>query len=125
MPDANLESLVAYLRLNSQRFSLDALRQQLATQGYDAALIDEAINVYRGEASHTTGRGLSGWKVILGCLGGLVIGGLSFVSLLIGICGPKGDGTNTSPGYLGLAAFLVLLALACALYPFFSRRRTK
>jgi len=125
MPEANLESLVAYLRLNGQRFSLDALRQQLVEQGYDAALIEEAMTAYREEVSHTAGRGLSGWKVVLGCFGGLVVGALSFVSLLLGLCGPKGDGSTTSPGFLALAAFLVLLALACALYPFFAQRRKK
>jgi hypothetical protein len=123
MSDANLESLIAYLRLNGQRFSLDALRQHLAAQGYAPALIEEAITVYREEGSHTTRRGRSGWLVALGCLGGLVMGGLAFVSLLVGICGPKGDGSNTDPGYLLLAAFLVLLALVCALYPFFAKRR--
>jgi hypothetical protein len=125
MPEANVESLVAYLRLNGQRFSPDALRQQLMEQGYDAALIEEAMTAYREEASHTTRRGLSGWKVALGCLAALTIGALSFVSLLLGICGPKGDGSDTSPGFLALAGLLVLLALACALYPFFAQRRKK
>jgi len=124
MPDANVESLVAYLRLNGQRFSLEALHQQLVEQGYDAALIEEAMAVYRGEASHTTGRGLSGWKVALGCFVGLVMGGLALVSLLLGLC-PGGDGGANSLGpiLLPVAGVLVLLAFCAALYPFFAQRR--
>ena len=125
MPEANLSQLVGYLRHNSQKYSLDALRQHLLAQGLDAALIEEAITTYRAEGSLPPRPGLSGWKVILGCLGGLVMGGVSFVLLLIGICGPKGDGTNTDPAYLALAGVVVLAAFVCALYPFFAHWRKK
>jgi hypothetical protein len=123
MPDANLDSLLAYLRLNSQRYSPEALREHLVSQGYDPALVDQAMAEYRAGA---TPRGLSGWKVALGCLAGLIVGAAALVSLLFGICGGfEGNNTQPSPGFLALGAVLALLALGAALYPFFSKRRPK
>jgi H+/Cl- antiporter ClcA len=123
MPDANLDSLLAYLRLNSQRYSPEALREHLVSQGYDPALVDQAMAEYRAGA---TPRGLSGWKVALGCLAGLVVGAASLVSLLIGLCGGlEGSGSTPSPWFFVLAAVLALLALGAALYPFFSKRRQR
>jgi|SRR5919106_1007802 hypothetical protein len=126
MPDANLDSLVAYLRLNSQRYSPEVLREHLVSQGYDPALVEQAMAAYRDEAFHTTQRGLSGWKVALGCLAGLIVGAASLVSLLIGICGGlNANSDQPSIGFLALGAVLALLALGAALYPFFSKRRPK
>jgi len=125
MPDANLDSLVAYLRLNSQRYSPEVLREHLVAQGYDPALVEQAMAVYRDEGFRTAQRGLSGWKVALGCLAGLVVGAASFVSVLFGLCGPNGDGNTTSPWFFVLAAVLALLALGAALYPFLSKRRQR
>lgn len=122
MPEVTLEGLVEYLRKNDRKFSLDALRQHLIAQGCEPALIEEAITVYR--ASSPAPRPFSGWARALGCFAGLVVGVLSLVSLLYGLCGGVyGDGSKTSPWFIALAAILALLALGVALYPFFSLRK--
>ena len=126
MPEANLKNLVEYLRHNSQKFSLEALRQHLVAQGIDAAVVEEAITLYREEGSQPPRKELSGWSVALGCFVGLVAGGLALVSLLLGLC-PGGDGGSNSLGpiLLPVAGVLVLLAFAAALYPFYAQWRKK
>jgi hypothetical protein len=87
MPEANLETVITYLRQHGQEFDPEALREHLLAQGYDPSLIDHAMTVYREEGFQTARKELSGARVFLGCLGGLVAGVLSLLSLLLGVCG--------------------------------------
>ncbi|HEY2293119.1 MAG TPA: hypothetical protein VGM86_20635 [Thermoanaerobaculia bacterium] len=49
MDDQQIETLFAYLREHSGRYSLSALREQLLQTGYDPALVDRAIAIYQQE----------------------------------------------------------------------------
>ncbi|HEX4499221.1 MAG TPA: hypothetical protein VIE43_26325 [Thermoanaerobaculia bacterium] len=49
MTEPSLEPILAYLREHSGQFSLPALREQLVQSGYDPAIVDDAIVVYRSE----------------------------------------------------------------------------
>jgi hypothetical protein len=87
MPETNLETVITYLRQHGRNFDPEALREHLLAQGYDPALIDQAMTVYREEVFQTAQeRGLPGVRMFLGCLGGLVTGVLSLLSLLFGVC---------------------------------------
>ncbi len=50
MPETPSDPLLAYLRENGGRYSLEALRQHLVTQGYDAGRIRAALDAYRRES---------------------------------------------------------------------------
>lgn len=126
MPETNLETVVTYLRQHGQKFDPEALREHLLGQGYDPALIDQAMTVYREQDFQTAQGGLSGVRMFLGCLGGLVAGVLALVSLLFGVCGTiYGEGNYV----VGPVIFLIGVGLAVlafyAVRPLFSHWRSK
>jgi hypothetical protein len=47
MPDANVEALLAYLRENAPRFSLEALTRQMIAAGHTATTIETALAKFR------------------------------------------------------------------------------
>ncbi len=49
MDDQQIETVFAYLREHSARYSLPALREQLVQSGYDPPVVDEAMAVYQSE----------------------------------------------------------------------------
>jgi len=55
MPEATLESLLAYLREHGERYSSRYLRDELLEQGYDPALVAEAIAAYDAEPGKHSG----------------------------------------------------------------------
>jgi hypothetical protein len=48
MPRRDLDSLLAYLRENSGRFSLDTLRAQMAKAGHKPEAVERALRVFQG-----------------------------------------------------------------------------
>src|SRR5579864_3858558 len=51
MAETPNDPLLAYLREHAGRYSLDALRRHLLTQGYDAARVDASLDAYRREGA--------------------------------------------------------------------------
>lgn len=49
MTDPSLDTILAYLREHSARYSLAVLREQLVRSGYEPARVDEAMAVYQSE----------------------------------------------------------------------------
>jgi hypothetical protein len=62
MLEKRAEILLPYLRQNGDRYSLDALRRQMATDGHGEEAIEEAIRAWQAE---TAGRQPI-WKLALG-----------------------------------------------------------
>ena len=50
MPEENLETMLAYLREHSRRYSLEALRGQLLAAGHSPEAADRAIAEFRAQA---------------------------------------------------------------------------
>jgi hypothetical protein len=50
MPDENLETMLSYLRENSGRYSLEALRGQLLAAGHSPEAADRAIAEFRAQS---------------------------------------------------------------------------
>jgi len=48
MPRRDLESLLAYLRENSSRFSLETLRAQMVKAGHKPEAVERALRVFQG-----------------------------------------------------------------------------
>lgn len=85
MPEASHETLLAYLHQHGERYSLEALRSALLSQGFDAAAVEEACQSYRAEIPET-GRDLSrGEAAVWGCLG-MVLAAVVLAVLLFGTC---------------------------------------
>ena len=70
MEDPVIETILAYLRENSGRFSLDAMRHELLQDGYDAAAVDQAIELFRRE-SPVSSPGKNALRAGLGAVMGL------------------------------------------------------
>jgi hypothetical protein len=126
MPETNLETVITYLRQHGREFDPEALREHLLAQGYDPSLIDQAVTVYREEEFQAARNELSGARVFLGCLGGLVAGVLSLISLLFGVCEALyGGGKNV----VSLVPFLIGGVLAVLTYyavrPIISKWRSR
>ena len=75
--DPSLDPILAYLREHSGRYSPEALRRELLQNGYDAASVDRAIQIYQGQAQPK--RRMPTW--LMACL--IIIG---VIVLLVGVC---------------------------------------
>ncbi|HVR10887.1 MAG TPA: hypothetical protein VMW75_22790 [Thermoanaerobaculia bacterium] len=83
MAETPNDPLLAFLREHAGRYSPEALRQHLLTQGYDAARIDAALDAYRREAPAAEGE-RPGTLALVGVILAVIAG---VALLLAGTCG--------------------------------------
>lgn len=90
MAEPGVEAILAYLRENSGRFSLGALRHELLQDGYDAAAVDQAIELFRRESPVPDSSGMKALRVGLGAVMGLGCVILLIIAVIIlaagGLC---------------------------------------
>lgn len=55
MPDERAEKLLAYLRLYGERYTVEALRRQMLSEGYSAEEIDAAVQQWSEEQRNEKG----------------------------------------------------------------------
>lgn len=101
MPDPQLDLLVAYLRQHGGRFVVEALRQQMLSEGNDPALVEEAIRIYQSEKPAPPPRPV--WPLALG----IAFANLAAIILIFATFATFGESIEEPVG-----SNLVLLALA-------------
>jgi hypothetical protein len=113
MNDPSLDPLVTYLRQNSARFSLPALREELIRSGTDPATVDRAIAVYQSEQTVAAPRA----HILLKTLLVVVVN-----AVLVGVMGSV-LGSNAANLFLAFLIFLVCVELLGGLVACFSANR--
>jgi hypothetical protein len=101
MTDPSLDPIFAYLRQNSARFSLPALREELIRSGTDPATVDRAIAVYQSEQTVAAPRA----HILLKTLLVVVVN-----AVLVGVMGSV-PGSNAGNLFLYFVVFLVCVEL--------------
>jgi hypothetical protein len=107
MPEDQLDLLVAYLRQHGDRFAVDALRQQMLSEGHDPALVEEAIVVYQREKPAPPARPV--WPRAVG----IAFLNLAVVILVIGLV----IVFEAKIPYIAVSSLFLLLAAALILEP--------
>jgi hypothetical protein len=110
MTDSSLEPIFSYLRENSGRYSLAALREQLLQTGYDPAAVDRAIAIHQQE--HPPRLPVPVWPKALQVVA--VNAALAAIAIGIGASGFNETVMNAFGGFLfllGCAEFLGGLGL--------------
>jgi hypothetical protein len=113
MDESSLEPIVTYLRSHSDRYSLEALREQLVQTGYAPDEVERAIGIFvQGEKSPPPR--LWPKSLILGVIDAVL---LIIVIRLASFSGPSGDGSQ----WLMDLAFLYGLQILAGLVLSFPR----
>lgn len=68
MPDERAEKLLAYLRLHGERYTVEALRRQMLSEGYGAEEVDGAVQRWTEERRVERG-GVLGRSFLVGLAG--------------------------------------------------------
>lgn len=110
MSDPKLERLIAYLRENTGRYSLQSLRDQLLKEGYEPDLINQAI-AELDRRQHAVAGSPAVWPYVL--LAVLINSGLAAFAGMAALSVPMHHSSDTGPFHFTAALFLV--EAVCAL----------